>query len=189
MIDDLKIIKKKYGEKMSHLCRTLFPTLLEYPGYLSNLLLTHFEPDRSLYDDLIKNNLVPLFQEYILSFNSNERTRKEVTKTPKELLSEVGYDLYECKTEDDIQAFRKYFAPGEELCTFNGGRLARCHVFFAVKRGAEKLNRKDFKNPSRQDEYGTSVISIQFSKVNNNTISIKKQIICSTIRHYIRQLQ
>ena len=27
--DDLKLIKKLYGEKMMHLCRTLFPSLLE----------------------------------------------------------------------------------------------------------------------------------------------------------------
>ena len=35
---DLEIIKKKYGEEMSHLCRTLFPTILEQEGELSNIL-------------------------------------------------------------------------------------------------------------------------------------------------------
>ena len=30
MNEDLKIIKKHYGEKMMHLCRELFPTLLQY---------------------------------------------------------------------------------------------------------------------------------------------------------------
>ena len=49
MNQDLKIIKNKYGEKMKHLCREMFPTILETPGLLSSILLTHFEP-------IFKNN-------------------------------------------------------------------------------------------------------------------------------------
>lgn len=175
MIDDLKIIKKYYGEKMSHLCRELFPTLLEEHGYLSNLLLEKFEPNKSLYEDILINGMKEPFKNFIYSFSDQIDQNIPVTKTPKELLSDAGYDLYECKTEEDIQRFIKYYAPGEALCTFDGGRLARCHVFFAVKRGAEKLNRKDFSNPRRQDEYGTSVISIQFSRGASNTLSIKNR--------------
>lgn len=174
-MDDLKIIKKYYGEKMSHLCRELFPTLLETPGYLSSFLLERFEPSRLLYDDIISNNLKDGFKNYVYSFSPDNSVNVEVTETPEELLSSVGYDLYQCKTESDIHKFEKYYAPGEELCTFNGGRLNRCYVFFAVKRNATKLNRKDFKNPQRQDEYGTSVISIQFTKNEPNTISIKNR--------------
>ena len=55
MVDDLKIIKKKYGEKMMHLCRELFPTILEKPGVLSEILLEHFECNKSLYFDIIKH--------------------------------------------------------------------------------------------------------------------------------------
>ena len=175
MIDDLKVIKKQYGEKMSHLCRELFPTLLEQPGYLSNLLLEKFEPSRSLYEDIIINGMKESFKNFIYSFSDEVDQNLPVTKTPKELLNEAGYDLYECKTEEEIQQFQKYYAPGEELCTFDGGRLSRCYVFFAVKRGADKLKRKDFTNPRRQDEYGTSVISIQFSRGASNTISIKNR--------------
>lgn len=35
---DLKMIKKYYGEDMAHLCRELFPTLLEKEGLLLNLI-------------------------------------------------------------------------------------------------------------------------------------------------------
>ena len=49
MNQDLKIIKKKYGEKMAHLCRELFPTLLETDGLLLKLLLDNFEPNHNLY--------------------------------------------------------------------------------------------------------------------------------------------
>ena len=44
MVDDLKIIKKQFGEAMMHLCREEFPTILEQPGALSNILLSHFSP-------------------------------------------------------------------------------------------------------------------------------------------------
>ena len=36
MNSDLKLIKKKYGEEMSHLCHELFPVILEQEGLLSN---------------------------------------------------------------------------------------------------------------------------------------------------------
>ena len=43
MVDDLKIIKKKYGEKMMHLCRDSFSTILDNsPGALSKILLDNF---------------------------------------------------------------------------------------------------------------------------------------------------
>ena len=135
MMDDLKIIKKKYGEKMMHLCRELFPSLLETPGLLSNLLLKHFEPSRFLYDDIINQKMVEEFKNFIYTFIDVEKENKILeTKSPKELLSEAGYDLYECKTEEDIQYFKKYYKPEEELCTFRGGRLDTCDVFFAVKK-------------------------------------------------------
>ena len=49
MKDDLKLIKKHYGECMMHLCRELFPTILEKEGLLFNLMSTHFNYDRDLY--------------------------------------------------------------------------------------------------------------------------------------------
>ena len=62
------------------------------------------------------------------------------------------------------------------LCTIhNRRRLERCHVFFAVKKNVEEIYRYNFKNPKRQDEYGTSVISIQFSRGKINTLSIKNR--------------
>ena len=92
MTEDLKIIKKKYGEDMMHLCRDLFPSLLEKRGLLSQILLNNFHESHYLCQDIVANNL-----EY------------------------------------------------------------------------------DFKNPKRQDEYGTSVISIQFTKDDAHTLSIKNR--------------
>ena len=175
-MDDLKIIKKQYGEKMMHLCRELFPKLLETPGVLSGLMREHFQPSRFLYDDLVENTKIEEFKNYIYSFVDVEGNDIVViNKTPKELLEQAGYNLYECKTEEEIQSFRKYYAPGEELCTFRGGRLDACDVFFAVKKNVMDISREDYISPRREDEYGTSVISIQFRKGNINTLSIKNR--------------
>ena len=176
MNNDLKIIEKKYGEKMSHLCREYFPILLEQEGLLSRLMEQNFEPNHELYNDIIENNLELTFKKYIYSLVDVEKMIDlEIEKTPEELLNEAGYILYECKSEKDIQKFKKYYAHNEELCTFNGGRLNRCRVFFAVKKDVDNIKRENFDNPQRQDLYGTSVISIQFTKDGTNTLSIKNR--------------
>ncbi len=176
MNQDLKIIKKKYGEEMAKLCREFFPTLLETEGLLPKLLLNTFEPNHSLYKDIIAQEQETEFKNYIYSLvNVENNNQVKTNKTPKELLNEVGYELYECKSEKEIQSFKKYYSKGEELCTFHGGRLNRCRVFFAVKKDVDKIRRKDYKNPQRQDEYGTSVISIQFTRDSSHTLSIKNR--------------
>ena len=90
-------------------------------------------------------------------------------------MNEAGYNLFECTTEEEIQRFRKYYAKGEELCTFNGNRLKTNRVFFAVKKNVDEIIRENFPNPKREDLYGTSVISIQFTKGGGNYLSIKNR--------------
>lgn len=177
MNSDLKIIKKKYGENMMKLCREFFPTLLEKEGLLSKIMLEKFEPSHDLYDDIIANDLDIEFKNYIYTISEKSEENKVETdiKTPEELLSEAGYDLYVCNSEEEIQAFKKYYKENEKLCTFRGNRLDRCHVFFAVKKNVDEIKREDFDNPKRQDLYGTSVISIQFTKDELHTLSIKNR--------------
>ena len=176
MNKDLKIIKKKYGEEMMHLCRELFPTLLEHEGLLPKLLHDNFKESRSLVKDIIDNNLEEEFKNYIYNQVDVENNYEEVvSKRPEELLKEAGYKLYECHSEEEIQSFKKYYAEGEELCTFRGGRLNRCFVFFAIKENVDEIKRENFPNPERQDKYGTSVISIQFTRDDSHTLSIKNR--------------
>ncbi len=173
MNKDLKKIKKLYGEEMMHLCRELFPTILETDGLLLSILLSRFYPTHFLAIDIKKKSVVEEFKNYIYSMVPQKKTVLTVTdKTPFELLAECGYTLYECHTEDEIRAFLPYYSFGEELCTFHGGRLKTRYVFFAVKENASKIKREDFPVPSRQDAYGTSVISIQFSRGPINTLMI-----------------
>ena len=175
-MDDLKLIKKYYGEKMSHLCRDLFPSILETEGLLFRTIADNFNYSKFLYDDLISCNLIESFKKYIYSLlEQKEKEKIVVDKNPYELMEEAGYTLYKCETEEDIQRFKKYYASGETLCTFCGGRLNSCHVFFAVKKNVDEIKRENFERPFRQDEYGTSVISIQFSKGSSNYLSIKNR--------------
>ena len=165
MEKDLKLIKKKYGEKMMHYCRSELSTILENDGLLPSLLLEHFNESHMLYDDIEKDGKLEEFKNYIYSLIDVEDNMKRIEhRTPKELLSEAGYNFYECKTEEDIQSFKKYYSKDEELCTFKGKRLESCYVFFAVKKNVDEIKRENFSKPRRQDEYGTSVISIQFTK-------------------------
>ena len=189
---DLKWIKKHYGEKFSHLCRDLFPTLLDKEGLLQKLISEHFPPSRELYDDITKNNLTSVFKTYIYSLTKLDSGTKTTNLSPEELFDKAGYILYpECQTEADIQSFRHYYYrggptpeykggqpvpySGEELCTFKGGRLETDRVWFAVKKNVDKIRREEFKNPRREDDYGVSVLSIQFSRTNPSWLSIKNR--------------
>lgn len=176
MNEDLKIIKKKFGEDMMHLCRKLFPTILDKgDNELSTILLQSFYPNRSLCQDIISNKLETEFRNYVLRTQRVNYEKYSVDKTPQELLKQVHYTLFDCQTEEDIQSFSKYYEPNERLCTFRTNRLKDCYVFFAVKDNASSLKRENFIQPKRQDEYGTSVISIQFTRDPTHMLSIKNR--------------
>ena len=78
MNEDLKIIKKHYGEKMMHLCRELFPTLLEQEGLLSKLILDNFAPSKFLYDDIKESKNINGFKDYIYNLISELKLYKRL---------------------------------------------------------------------------------------------------------------
>lgn len=174
---ELEQIKKIYGEKFMHLCRKLFPTLLEKEGVLLEVLSSIFATNsRTLGEDITWKQEED-FKNFIYSKVDVEKKKPEIItkKNPYQLLEEAGYDLFECTSEDEIQSFKKYYKPEEELCTFWGGRLSECVVFWAVKKDVAEIKREDFESPRREDEYGTSVMSIQFSRGESSTVSIKNR--------------
>ena len=183
MDGELKKIKKVYGEDFAKLCRELFPDILEKEGVLIEVLKNTFAPSHFLYNDIIEQEQKDSFQSFIIKLvrqKNNEQFQEqeeqiEVNESPEELLEKAGYDLYKCETYDDVLNFKKYYASGEELCTFKDSKRTQTHeVFFAVKKNTLEIKRENFENPKRQDEYGTSVISIQFNK-KNNYLSIKNR--------------
>ena len=133
---DLKILKKHYGEKFAHLCRTLFPDVLSHEGLLSKIVMDNFAPSKNLYLDIAFNGMIRnAFNMFIYSQVDLDKGKvsDNLGLTVRELFEKIGYTLYECKTEDEIQKFKKFYAPNEELCTFNEKRLETHYVFFAVK--------------------------------------------------------
>ena len=176
MNNDLKIIKKKYGEEMSHFARDNFPVILEQSGLLPKIFEDSFHESHYLYHDLLMNNKLLDFKRFIYSsLDSSRCLNLNSDLTPEELLDKAGYILKECLTESDIQEYKKYYAPNEELCTFKGNRLDKCRVFFAVKKDVDSIKRINFPKPKRDDLYGTSVMSIQFTSDGTNTLSIKNR--------------
>ena len=174
-MDDLKLIKKYYGENFMHLCKKLFPTILEENGTLYNIISNSFSHSKNLYNDLIEQDKVLEFKNYIYSYTKENDLIVKTNKSPFELMNDAGYILYECKNQEEILSFKKYYSKDEELCTFKEERLKTNYVFFAVKKDVDRIKRDEFKIPQRQDRYGTSVISIQFTKGDNNIVSIKNR--------------
>lgn len=175
--EELKKIKKVYGERFMKMCRELFPDILEEEGKLFEILESSFSNNsKTLYEDIQNGELQYKFKAFVYGkIRTADKDEEFTNKSPYELLEEAGYDLYECKNEDEIQSFKKYYAKGEALCTFNGGRLNRCVVFFAVKKDVEDIKREDFEEPEREDQYGTSVMGIQFNREGLCTVSIKNR--------------
>lgn len=175
MKNDYDIIKKKYGERMAKACRRLFPTIMDVKGALPTFLLSKFYPHSYLYQDIVENK-EDSFKRFVYNFFDLDYEHVDTSKSAKELLSEAGYDLYECHTNEDIMKFKKYYALDEEICTFGDpDRIKNNYIFFAVKKDVDNIKREDFVKPYREDLYGTSVISIQFEKGNYNPVSIKNR--------------
>ena len=165
MNKDLEIIKKKYGENMAHLCRTLFPTILLEPGKLPEVLQDNFPASKNLYSDIKEGNYDNGFQSLIYNKAKIKVNIAESDNTPFNLLKKVGYTLYECNNKGEVDRFKKYYADNEKLCSFNYDDIVeRRHMFFAIKDNANELRREDFTNPNLNDEYSKSVLYISFNK-------------------------
>lgn len=176
---DYENLKKKYGEAFAKFCRSAFPTILEEEGLLSEIIEENFAPNKYLYKDLVKEDWVEEFNNFIFhnySFKTGNKIEiVDIQETPEELFQKAGYTLYKCETNEDVLSFKKYFRSDEKLCTFNDRhRIEENYIFFAVKNNVDEIRRENFLYPKRQDEYGTSVMSIQFSK-RSNYISIKNR--------------
>ena len=174
MLKDLRWIKKHYGEALSHYCRDNFSSLLEIEGKLPEILKDNFIYSKTLYKDIMKSECnQETFRDFILSFNEPNLERVTTNKTPFELMDKAGYQLFECKTKEQIDRFKEYYDIETDLCTFDDpDRLKRRYVFFAVKKDVFLIYKEDYPEPKREDDYSTSVLSIQFTKGKTNLVSI-----------------
>ena len=109
---------------------------------------------------------------------SEDNTFGIVRKTTQDEIAadfkNAGYDTVIFDDEEKIAACKKYYAPGEVICTYNNlsARMNQYHMIVAIKKDIDKIQRS--KSPSRDDEYGTSILNIQIAK-NGSHMSIKNR--------------
>ncbi|MBR4507816.1 MAG: hypothetical protein IKP24_04795, partial [Alphaproteobacteria bacterium] len=156
-----KKLKKQNGEGVAKVIREA--VLLDVPNIVHILEFAGNNPDEA-------RALIPFIRE---RYKAKTRSEIFVDKNPLELLNDAGYDAFVVTNETQKNSIKKYFRAEEELCTFRDPkRLEDFYIIHAVKRGADKI--KPAEHPERQDEYGTSVISIQIAK-KGGFISIKNR--------------
>ena len=156
-----KKLKKQNGEAVAKVMREA--VLLDVPNIVNILEFIGDNPDDA-------RALIPYIRE---CYKPKTKSDIFVDKNPLELLSDAGYDAFVVETEAQKNSIKKYYRKGEELCTFGDpDRHKNFYIIHAIKRGANKIMPAE--HPTRQDEYGTSVISIQIAK-EGGFISIKNR--------------
>ena len=156
-----KQLKKQNGEEFARVIRGA--ALLSIPNIVHVLEFAGRNPQDA-------QQLVPIIYEI---YKEHPKVLHTSDKSPLELLGEAGYDAFVVKTEEQKNSIKKYYRRGEEICTLRDPhRHEEYYMIHAIKRGAGKILPSD--NPQREDEYGTSVISIQILKT-GGFISIKNR--------------
>ena len=156
-----KQLKKQNGEAFARVIRDA--VLLDIPNIVHILEFAGNNPDEA-------KHLVRVIREI---YKTPTTPKIHTDKNPLELLADAGYDAFVAKTEKQKNSIKKYFRINEQLCTFKDPeRHKDYYIIHAIKHGAEKI--LPSKTPEREDEYGTSVISIQIAK-HGGFISIKNR--------------
>ncbi|MBO5704985.1 MAG: hypothetical protein J6R99_03120 [Alphaproteobacteria bacterium] len=153
------IIKKQNGEHFAKAIRNYDNGIFDVPNI----------------DKIVKyagRDAEPIMN-YLVSLKNIQIEEHAVHQDPIKLLDMAGYDAYIADTLKKQNAIKKYYARGEELCTFRDPDMFKnYHIINAVRKDVDKIKRG--KTPQRDDEYGTSVISIQILKT-GGFISIKNR--------------
>ncbi len=148
------IIKRQNGEAFARGIRNFDSGIFE----VENLPRMVRYAGREVYD------LLP----YLASLKPRKEERKDFSTADDlfQLAQKAGYNVIYADTFEKQNSIQDLFAPNEELCTFRDvTRFKNYHIFHLIKEGAEKLNRADFYGKEeREDEYATSVLSIQIAK-------------------------
>ncbi len=151
-------IKKQNGERFAKAIRNYDNGIFDVPNL--DKIVKHAGRDAE-----------PIMN-YLTSLKEIKIEEHGVYKDPIDLLKQAGYDAFYADTLEKQNSIAKYFTIKEELCTFRSERYKNYHVINCVKENAQSIRRSD--KPKREDEYGTSVISIQILKT-GGFISIKNR--------------
>lgn len=163
------LIKKQNGEHFAKAIRNYDNGIFDIPNIV----------------DIVKyagRDAEPIMS-YLGSLKNIIIEEQSVHMNPIDLLDKAGYKAYIVTNLEEQNAIEGYFRNGEKLCTFRDhDRFKRYYIINAVKKeclGDDKLPKskwhiKPSQNPRREDEYGTSVTSIQVLKT-GGFISIKNR--------------
>jgi len=160
-----KKIKKQNGEGFAKAIRGYHGGIFEIPGILS--IVKHAGRGRGAAESVIP---------YLMTLLNTSEAEVEEIADPFALLKKAGYEAYHADTLKKQNAIKRYFATGEELCTFSDAtRFQNYYIVNCVHESVKTLQRKDFNGKEkRQDAYGVSVISIQIAK-RGGFVSIKNR--------------
>ena len=150
-----EIIKKQNGEAFAQGIRNFDSSIFDIPD-LPQIVRHAGREVKELLPYLA--SLKPLNLEREADFSTGEDLF--------ELAKKAGYTVIYADTLEKQNSIQHLFKKKEELCTFrDSSRFKHYHILHFVKEGAENLKREDFNgNECREDEYGTSVLSIQIAK-------------------------
>jgi len=155
-------IKKQNGERFAKAIRGYDNGIFDIPGIVDIVKYAGREAE-------------PIM-EYLESLKEIHIEETGVYQDPLALLDAAGYDAYYVTNLKEQNRIQKYYAKGEELCTFSDpDRFKQYHIINAVRKDVDQIKREDFRGKEkREDEYGTSVLSIQILKT-GGFISIKNR--------------
>ena len=128
---------------------------------------------RAVFADLSEHDIKSICAEISNSGTigqTRKTTREEITAT----FAAAGYNTVIFDDEDAIKEARKYYRDGEQICTYKdlSNRMEEYHIVVAIHADIDKIKRAEY--PSRDDEYGTSILNIQIAR-NGSHMSIKNR--------------
>lgn len=172
VLQNYNAYKKVCGESSTRLIRENYPESLDNLEFL-NYISKKCKTKKNIGNVLSSlENLLYIKNSYLNESKSEQETKNE--EDLEEILEKVGYNYKVLSNVDELMKFKKFYSPGEVICTYNSprGRLEKYHMLVLARKDLEKTKRS--KNPKREDEYSTSLLNIQIHKKYNN-VSIKSR--------------
>lgn len=158
-------IKKQNGESFAKVLRDFHNGILEVPDIIQIVR----------YAGHTAKDAEANIKYYVSLVTKEEDEAGDVKEDPFTLLDQAGYDAFYADTAEKQDSISRYFKGDEKLCTFGTQRYNNYFIINAVKKNVDSIKREDFLGKEqRQDDYGTSVISIQVSR-KGGFISIKNR--------------
>jgi hypothetical protein len=142
VVNGFDVLKKKFGETAAKKIREKIPFALDYPTEFVDFVTAKIpaKEDIPFVVDKMGDRLDGLFR---IAVDKNIETADAKGKTPEELSKEAGYVFHRTEKPDDVLVFKKDFANGEVLCTYNDveGRMYNNLVFWLRRSDAETVLR------------------------------------------------